>query len=437
MIRRLSLLVLISAFQSYGGIIPVSFKGCGSSPIFVKGSASSGLDGIVVLSSLEGIKMEIQRGESDISVNKFDSKGIAYGESVGFSFNQSGNAEVDGLNGNTGYEISCGDCKTILWIVDYSKFRYTSTSITLSPDSGCDSMILDFTGTADPIYYFSVNGAPSVLSRDISLKYYTQEWDENTGQFIKVEEEKLLPSITSAIHIVPPPLCATSFVLSSDRFMKEWGHDTMISSPFISPSAVSGRTFAKQATLIPTNNISGGLSGVLGGSAPAEISFNSSVTDGVAHTEWQISLDSDFNETVYRFYDKDFDFTFVEDGTFFVRMIASNASGECEVTGGTFKVEIGSSVLKIPNAFSPDGDGVNDIWKVSYRSIVKFRCDIYDRQGHKIISLDNPSEGWDGKRGSSYVEPGVYYYVISATGADGRRYKKSGDINIVRAGGSH
>ena len=35
-------------------------------------------------------------------------------------------------------------------------------------------------------------------------------------------------------------------------------------------------------------------------------------------------------------------------------------------------------------------------------------------------------------RGDKPVRPGVYYYVIQATGADGKKYKKSGDINIIR-----
>lgn len=40
--------------------------------------------------------------------------------------------------------------------------------------------------------------------------------------------------------------------------------------------------------------------------------------------------------------------------------------------------------------------------------------------------------GWDGKYKGKLVKPGVYYYVIRAKGADGKIYKLSGDINIIR-----
>ncbi|MDE5551617.1 MAG: gliding motility-associated C-terminal domain-containing protein, partial [Muribaculaceae bacterium] len=55
-----------------------------------------------------------------------------------------------------------------------------------------------------------------------------------------------------------------------------------------------------------------------------------------------------------------------------------------------------------------------------------------DRYGRQLYYFDNPDDGWDGMRGDKPVSPGVYYYVIQATGADGKKYKKSGDINIIR-----
>ncbi|WP_305257394.1 T9SS type B sorting domain-containing protein [uncultured Duncaniella sp.] len=92
---------------------------------------------------------------------------------------------------------------------------------------------------------------------------------------------------------------------------------------------------------------------------------------------------------------------------------------------------VGASSLKCPNAFSPNGDGINDEWKVSYSGIVGFECSIFDRYGHKMISFSDPSQGWDGRHNGKNVPSGAYYYVIKARGADGKDYKLSGDINIV------
>lgn len=75
---------------------------------------------------------------------------------------------------------------------------------------------------------------------------------------------------------------------------------------------------------------------------------------------------------------------------------------------------------------------MNDTWKVGYRSLVEFKCWIFDRNGHQLFYFDRPELGWDGKHHGKTVSPGVYYYVIEAKGADGKKYKKGGDINILR-----
>lgn len=87
----------------------------------------------------------------------------------------------------------------------------------------------------------------------------------------------------------------------------------------------------------------------------------------------------------------------------------------------------------MPNFFSPGStEGVNDVWKVSYKSIVKFHCWIFNSWGTQVCELKDPGQGWDGKYKGKLVDPGVYYYVIQAEGSDGHKYKKSGDINILR-----
>ena len=89
-------------------------------------------------------------------------------------------------------------------------------------------------------------------------------------------------------------------------------------------------------------------------------------------------------------------------------------------------------MLKCPNAFSPGvTEGVNDEWKVSYKSIVKFKCWIFNTWGVQLCELNDPSQGWDGKYKGKVVKPGVYYYVIDAEGSEGKKYKLKGDINVV------
>ena len=115
-----------------------------------------------------------------------------------------------------------------------------------------------------------------------------------------------------------------------------------------------------------------------------------------------------------------------------MRFISDNADGTCPFESQTYEIFIGESKFDIPNAFSPGtSPGVNDEWKVSYKSIVSYKCTIFNRWGKKLFESDDPSVGWDGKTGGKVVPPGVYFYVIKAVGADGVKYDKAGDINII------
>jgi gliding motility-associated-like protein len=124
--------------------------------------------------------------------------------------------------------------------------------------------------------------------------------------------------------------------------------------------------------------------------------------------------------------------TLTESGTFYYRYVCKNANGSCEAMGETYTVSIGESSLICPNAFSPTATpGVNDEWRVQYKSIVKFKCWIFNRWGVQLCELTDPSQGWDGKYKGKNVGTGVYYYVIQAEGSDGKEYKLKGDINII------
>ena len=49
-----------------------------------------------------------------------------------------------------------------------------------------------------------------------------------------------------------------------------------------------------------------------------------------------------------------------------------------------------------------------------------------------MFYFDSPDQGWDGKYRGKYVDPGVYYYVIEAKGANNKKMKLKGHINILR-----
>lgn len=416
----------------------IEFSGVDLSPITITPKKDTGLSAIYVLYNVTNAKINISMPDSrDVNINKFSSLGAAFGTPVE-NFSKDGNVvTIYDIEGDCGYAIQSGSTTDYIWIIDYSKHVFNIQAMDLSSDSTCDETILNVVGDANAINYFTINGRKETLSRDINIEYNNLEFDENSLQFIEKKIVKNLEFINNNIFVSPPILCSTEVMVSGDRFLKDWHQEKTITSNSISPIATAVFTTAteensKNENSDPSNEISSE-SEYLGGSAPAEISFRSYSSDAVIHNEWQLANDEEFNDITYRFNQADLDYTFTTEGTTYVRFVGSNNDGSCVSYGDVYTVSIGSSELRIPNAFSPNDDGVNDIWKISYKSLLEFKCWIFDKQGHQLYYFDDPSGGWDGKSGGRLVKPGVYYYVIQAIGSDGKKYRKSGDINIIRS----
>lgn len=411
----------------------IIFEGNSFNPIFITPTKDTGLDGIYVLYNLQNTKLRIANvNPGKIRISQFSNLGAAFQTPVEDITIEDDAVVINAVTPNSGYVIEENETPKYLWIVDYSSYEYDIKSIKLSEENSCDATVLDVEGDAKPIRYYTINGRQENISRDIELSYMTLVFDNESKQFVQSEVSKNIAYIIEKISVNPPVLCNTSFNLKGDRFLKEWNKEIETESQLIFPIATSVFTDVTDDNNQEesSNQISSATEG-LGGSAPCTLSFNAYVSDAVIHNEWQMANDESFEDITYRINEQDLEYTFTEEGTTYLRFIGSNSDGSCETIGETYTVTIGTSELKIPNAFSPNGDGINDIWKVSYRSLIEFKCWIFDRNGHEIFSFDSPDLGWDGKRNGKNVKPGVYYYVIQALGADGKRYKRSGDINII------
>lgn len=92
-----------------------------------------------------------------------------------------------------------------------------------------------------------------------------------------------------------------------------------------------------------------------------------------------------------------------------------------------------TSTLIMPNAFSPNNDKINDVYKVkSYQNIVEFHAYIFNRWGQKLYEWTDPADGWDGTYHGKDVKDGVYFVLVKAKGADGRTYNIRRDVNLLR-----
>lgn len=188
------------------------------------------------------------------------------------------------------------------------------------------------------------------------------------------------------------------------------------------------------------------------GSAPVLAQFEANPSgingdDGVAlysaHYEWKIYETAvPSNVLAHRSGEnmETLEFTFERSGSFTVELKATFIQGEDIISypeegeePPRFTVSIAESILEMPNAFSPNGDDWNEVYRAkdTHQSIIKFRATIFNRWGQRLYSWDDVNGGWDGKVNGKVVKDGVYFVNVEALGADGREYHIRKDVNVL------
>jgi gliding motility-associated-like protein len=90
------------------------------------------------------------------------------------------------------------------------------------------------------------------------------------------------------------------------------------------------------------------------------------------------------------------------------------------------------SSLSAPNGFSPNSDGINDLFTVQYKDIASYQCSIFNRWGNLIWQSTDVGAGWNGTYQGAEVPEGTYFYLIEATGVDEKVYLLKGFLMLVR-----
>ena len=118
-------------------------------------------------------------------------------------------------------------------------------------------------------------------------------------------------------------------------------------------------------------------------------------------------------------------------GTYTVCLYATNSAGCTDSTCQQVQAII-VPLVDVPNAFTPNGDGVNDNVSVKGFGIEKMDWRIYNRWGQLVFQTGNTTQGWDGKYNGVLQPQEVYVYVLNVTYTDGKSYRKKGDITLLR-----
>jgi len=85
-----------------------------------------------------------------------------------------------------------------------------------------------------------------------------------------------------------------------------------------------------------------------------------------------------------------------------------------------------------PTAFTPNGDGNNDVLYVRGGPFSLFDFRIFDQWGTQIFQANVQSEGWDGKFHGTAQPEGTFVWTLTGTTVDGKQVKMTGNVTILR-----
>lgn len=118
-------------------------------------------------------------------------------------------------------------------------------------------------------------------------------------------------------------------------------------------------------------------------------------------------------------------------GTYCVDLLVYNQAGCADSITKCFTVT-NESIVIIPNMFTPNGDGKNDVFFITTNAVKELSCSIYDRWGLKVAELDAVDEGWDGRTTKGKpAQDGVYYYIVKTVAADGKEATEKGFLQLL------
>jgi len=123
-------------------------------------------------------------------------------------------------------------------------------------------------------------------------------------------------------------------------------------------------------------------------------------------------------------------FEYTEPGTYPVVLVVTTDKG-CKDTLIRPLVVGEDFGIYVPNAFTPNNDGFNDVFQPKGFGIVKYEITIFDRWGEVVFKTKSFEEGWDGRyqgRGNQIVKEDVYTWLINCTSVFGKSHELKGHV---------
>lgn len=119
-------------------------------------------------------------------------------------------------------------------------------------------------------------------------------------------------------------------------------------------------------------------------------------------------------------------------GVYPVKLIAFDTATGCrDSTTRLVSVRVFENLF-VPTGFSPNDDGVNDVYTLTFENVTEFRMTIWSRWGEIVYETNNPNVVWDGTYKGKPLQQDSYPYVIIARGFHGTKLYRKGTITIIR-----
>jgi len=214
--------------------------------------------------------------------------------------------------------------------------------------------------------------------------------------------------------------------------------DTNIYSPVLSEGIY---TFYVQETL---NGCSGSIDSANANVFDVSASFTASPESGNIPLLVDLTNTSTVVDTINDAFDWTFgngetslDFepsvTFNEPGTFTITLTVTNEENMCSDSYSVDIVVNGEHTITVPNIFTPNGDGQNDVFAITSENVITLEAVIFDRWGLLIYEWDGVNGGWNGRtKAGIEASEGTYYYLITFTDYKGEVFNLQGPFNLVR-----
>ena len=125
-------------------------------------------------------------------------------------------------------------------------------------------------------------------------------------------------------------------------------------------------------------------------------------------------------------------YVFTGAGVFNVSQTVINEYGCTDVAQG--EVGVNGTLFYAPNSFSPNNDGINDVWQPVTTGTAAYRCTIYNRWGEVIFETEDPEAVWQGEvnGGDHFAADGVYLYQVYLEDQLRIPFEYAGQIQLFR-----